>query len=118
VTAHLSLVNQNPNLSQRQLAAKTDVSLGKANYGQRALVEKGLVKLGNFGKNPNKRQCAYIVTPAGLGVETQITLAFLEREDAEFNALWQTSKPYAANWALPGRFLNGMHKCKTIAHFD
>ena len=60
----LRLLQANPTLSQRQLAEQLGVSLGKANYCLRALVEKGLVKLGNFSKNPNKRQYAY--PPAGL----------------------------------------------------
>lgn len=83
----LKLLQDNPGLSQRQLAAQMGVSLGKANYCLRALVEKGLVKLGNFGKNPNKRQYAYILTPAGLEEKTRITLAFLRRKEAEFEAI-------------------------------
>lgn len=85
----LKLLQDNPGLSQRQLAAKMGVSLGKANYCLRALVEKGLVKLGNFGKNPNKRQYAYILTPAGLEEKTRITLGFLKRKEAEFEAIRQ-----------------------------
>jgi EPS-associated MarR family transcriptional regulator len=83
----LKLLQANPELSQRQLAAHMGVSLGKANYCLRALVEKGLVKLGNFGKNPNKRQYAYLLTPAGLEEKTRITLAFLRRKEAEFEAI-------------------------------
>lgn len=83
----LKLLQANPALSQRQLAAELGVSLGKANYCLRALVEKGLVKLGNFGKNPNKRQYAYVLTPAGMEEKTRITLAFLKRKEAEFNAI-------------------------------
>jgi EPS-associated MarR family transcriptional regulator len=83
----LKLLQANPGLSQRQLAAHMGVSLGKANYCLRALVEKGLVKLGNFGKNPNKRQYAYLLTPAGLEEKTRITLAFLRRKEAEFEAI-------------------------------
>ncbi len=83
----LKLLQANPSLSQRQLAAQLGVSLGKANYCLRALVEKGLVKLGNFGRNPNKRQYAYILTPAGLEEKTRITLAFLKRKEAEFQAI-------------------------------
>lgn len=83
----LKLLQDNPGLSQRQLAAKMGVSLGKANYCLRALVEKGLVKLGNFGKNPNKRHYAYILTPAGLEEKTRITLDFLKRKEAEFEAI-------------------------------
>lgn len=83
----LKLLQDKPGLSQRQLAAHMGVSLGKANYCLRALVEKGLVKLGNFGKNPNKRQYAYILTPAGLEEKTRITLSFLKRKEAEFEAI-------------------------------
>jgi MarR family transcriptional regulator, temperature-dependent positive regulator of motility len=83
----LKLLQANPSLSQRQLAAQMGVSLGKANYCLRALVEKGLVKLGNFSKNPNKRQYAYLLTPAGLEEKTRITLAFLKRKEAEFQAI-------------------------------
>ena len=83
----LKLLQANPSLSQRQLAAEMGVSLGKANYCLRALVEKGLVKLGNFSKNPNKRHYAYILTPAGLEEKTRITLAFLKRKEAEFAAI-------------------------------
>jgi EPS-associated MarR family transcriptional regulator len=83
----LKLLQANPSLSQRQLAAELGVSLGKANYCLRALVEKGLVKLGNFSKNPNKRQYAYVLTPAGLEEKTRITLGFLKRKEAEFEAI-------------------------------
>ena len=85
----LKILQANPGLSQRQLAAQMGVSLGKANYLLRALVEKGLVKLGNFGKNPNKRQYAYLLTPAGLEEKTRITLGFLKRKEAEFEAIRQ-----------------------------
>jgi len=83
----LKLLQANPSLSQRQLAAEMGVSLGKANYCLRALVEKGLVKLGNFSNSPNKRQYAYLLTPAGVEEKTRITLAFLKRKEAEFKAI-------------------------------
>jgi EPS-associated MarR family transcriptional regulator len=83
----LKLLQANPSLSQRQLAAEMGVSLGKANYCLRALVEKGLVKLGNFSKNPNKGKYAYILTPAGLEEKTRIALDFLKRKEAEFEAI-------------------------------
>jgi len=62
----LKHLQASPSLSQRQLAGQMGVSLGKANYCLRALVEKGLVKLGNFRKNQNKRQYAYLLIPSGL----------------------------------------------------
>ena len=63
------------------------VSLGKANYCLKALMEKGLVKLGNFRRNPDKREYAYLLTPAGLEEKTRITMSFLRRKVAEYEAL-------------------------------
>lgn len=83
----LKLLQANPALSQRQLAKQMGVSLGKANYCLRALIEKGLVKLANFSKNPDKRQYAYILTSSGLEEKTRITLAFLKRKQDEFEAI-------------------------------
>src|SRR5512143_2832953 len=83
----LKLLQADPTLSQRQLAVEMGVSLGKANYCLRALVEKGLVKLGSFSKNPNKRQYAYLLTPAGLEEKTRIALAFLKHKEAEFETI-------------------------------
>ena len=83
----LTHLQANPSLSQRQLAGQMGVSLGKANYCLRALVEKGLVKLGNFHKNQNKRQYAYLLTPAGVEEKTRIAQAFLKRKEAEFESI-------------------------------
>mgnify|MGYP001571284404 CR=1 FL=1 len=83
----LKLLDAKPQMSQRDLAQAMGVSLGKANYCLKALMEKGHVKLANFRKNPSKRQYAYLLTPAGLEEKTRITLAFLRRKVAEYEAL-------------------------------
>ena len=83
----LKLLQDQPQTSQRDLAQAMGVSLGKANYCLKALMDKGLVKLENFRKNPNKRQYAYLLTVAGLEEKTRITLAFLRRKVAEYEAL-------------------------------
>ena len=82
----LKLLQDQPQLSQRDLAQAMGVSLGKANYCLKALMDKGLVKFGNFRKNPDKRQYAYLLTPAGLEEKTRITMAFLRRKVAEYEA--------------------------------
>jgi EPS-associated MarR family transcriptional regulator len=76
-------------MNQRDFARLTGVSLGQVNYVMQALREKGLVKLENFSKNPNKFQYTYILTPQGLLEKTQLTLNFLQRKRAEFEALKQ-----------------------------
>src|SRR3972149_1752553 len=83
----LKLLQDQPQMSQRDLARAMGVSLGKANYCLKALMEKGLVKLGNFRRNPDKREYAYLLTPAGGQEKTRITMAFLRRKVAEYEAL-------------------------------
>ena len=83
----LKLLQDEPQMSQRDLAQAMGVSLGKANYCLKALMDKGLVKFGNFRKNPDKRQYAYLLTPAGMEEKTRITMAFLRRKVAEYEAL-------------------------------
>ncbi len=83
----LKLLHEQPQLSQRELAQAMGVSLGKANYCLRALMEKGHVKLQNFRNNPDKRQYAYLLTKAGAREKTHITLAFLRRKMAEYELL-------------------------------
>ena len=83
----LKLLHDQPQLSQRELAQAMGVSLGKANYCIKALIEKGLVKFGNFRKNPDKRQYAYLLTPAGLEEKTCITMVFLRRKVVEYETL-------------------------------
>ena len=83
----LKLLQEQPQLSQRDLAQAMGVSLGKANYCLNALMEKGLVKLGRFRANPDKRHYAYLLTPAGMKEKTRITMAFLRRKVEEYEAL-------------------------------
>ena len=83
----LKLLDAQPQMSQRDLAQAMGVSLGKANYCLNALMEKGLVKLERFRANPDKRQYAYLLTPAGMKEKTRITMAFLRNKVAEYEAL-------------------------------
>jgi len=85
----MQLIQDYPNMNQRDLARLSGVSLGQVNYVMQALREKGLVKLENFSKSPNKLQYAYLLTPQGLLEKTQLTVNFLQRKRAEFEALKQ-----------------------------
>ena len=83
----LKLLQDQPQMSQRDLAQAMGVSLGKANYCLKALTEKGLVKLDRFRASPDKRQYAYLLTPAGLREKTRITMEFLRNKVSEYEAL-------------------------------
>jgi EPS-associated MarR family transcriptional regulator len=83
----LKLLEENPTLSQRQLADRLGISLGKVNYCLKALKEKGLVKWGNFSNNPNKLQYMHLLTPKGISQKLSLTIHFLERKQAEYEQL-------------------------------
>ena len=85
----MQIIQNHPETNQRDLARLTGVSLGQVNYVMQDLREKGLVKLENFSKNPNKLQYAFLLTPKGLLEKTQLTVNFLQRKRAEFEALKQ-----------------------------
>ena len=83
----LDALQQNPDLTQRQLAALMGVSLGKANYVLRALVDKGLVKAERFNNSQDKLAYAYLLTPQGLAQKAALTRSYLQRKTAEYEAL-------------------------------
>jgi EPS-associated MarR family transcriptional regulator len=83
----LRLLHQNPELTQRELGERVDISLGAVNYSLRALIERGLVKVGNFSRNPNKLGYAYVLTPTGIAEKTLLTSRFLKRKVEEYEAL-------------------------------
>ncbi len=85
----LRLLDDNPELSQRELAEALGISLGSAHYLLRALIDRGFIKLSNFTASKDKRRYAYILTPRGLSEKAAITQRFLARKLAEYEALKQ-----------------------------
>ncbi|MDD2748531.1 MarR family EPS-associated transcriptional regulator [Acidithiobacillus sp.] len=83
----LKLLTEHPEMTQRELAATMGISLGKTNYCLKALVDKGLVKMGNFRNNPDKGVYAYLLTPEGVQEKARVTVRFLHRKMAEYDAL-------------------------------
>lgn len=88
--AHLKvmrLIEANPELSQRELAKDLGISLGKANYCLKALLEKGWIKARNFKNSKNKIAYSYLLTSSGIDQKAKLTLRFLERKRAEYELL-------------------------------
>ena len=83
----LRKINLNPKTSQRELANELGFSLGKLNYLLNALLEKGLVKINNFKKNPKKTNYLYLLTKKGFLEKTKLTLHFMERKMSEYDEL-------------------------------
>ena len=70
----LRKIQKNPKSTQRELANELGFSLGKLNYCLRALKAKGLVKIENFKRNPNKINYIYVLTPKGITAKTKLTI--------------------------------------------
>lgn len=83
----LNILEQKPDLTQRQLAEALGVSLGKTHYLIKSLIDVGWVKLDNFQRSDNKWGYAYLLTPMGLVEKTAITARFLARKQQEYSDL-------------------------------
>lgn len=83
----LRLLDESPLRTQRQMAYELGMSLGKANYLLRALLDKGFVKVQNFRKSGNKLGYVYLLTPEGAAAKAELTRHFLERKRVEYDAL-------------------------------
>tara|TARA_B100001027_G_C16015517_1_gene218811 strand:+ start:74 stop:376 length:303 start_codon:yes stop_codon:yes gene_type:complete len=83
----LRKIKNNPETTQRELAKDLGFSLGKLNYCLNALKNKGLVKISNFNKNPNKIGYIYVLTPNGIKKKTELTLNFMKRKMKEYDDL-------------------------------
>lgn len=81
------MLQDNPEMSQRELAEAIGVSVGGIHYVLKALVEKGLVKIGNFTAAEDKRRYAYILTPKGIARKAHLTRVFLAKKMQEYEAL-------------------------------
>ena len=83
----LKILEQQPDLTQRQLAEELGVSLGKTHYLVKSLIDVGWVKLDNFQRSNSKWGYAYILTPKGMVEKAAITARFLIRKQREHNEL-------------------------------
>ena len=83
----MRLLEQHPNITQRELAEQLGVSLGKANYCIKALMDKGWVKIQNFQDSRRKLAYAYLLTPQGMIEKSAITVRFLQNKMDEYERL-------------------------------
>ena len=83
----LRKINKKPQSTQRELAEELGFSLGKLNYCLNALRIKGLIKIRNFKKNPDKINYIYVLTPKGIAEKTKLTINFMKRKMKEYDEL-------------------------------
>ncbi|MDE2427352.1 MAG: MarR family EPS-associated transcriptional regulator [Burkholderiales bacterium] len=83
----MRLLQDNPDMTQRELAEKLGISLGALNYCLRGLMSKGLIKMKNFANSKNKFGYVYILTPAGITEKAALAQRFLQRKMTEYESL-------------------------------
>ncbi|WP_342366242.1 MarR family EPS-associated transcriptional regulator [Allopusillimonas ginsengisoli] len=83
----LRLLEENPDMSQRELSRRLGISLGKTNYCLKELLRGGLIKIQNFKNSHNKLAYAYLLTPAGVSTKAELTLRFLKIKVGEYKTL-------------------------------
>ena len=83
----LRKIGQKPRSSQRELAEELGFILGKLNYCLKALKGKGLLKIKNFSKNPDKINYLYVLTPKGMTEKAKLTINFMKKKMEEYDEL-------------------------------
>ena len=83
----LRRIEENPDITQRELAQDLGVSLGKVNYCLKALIDKGFIKARNFRNAKKKSAYLYKLTPKGIEAKAKISVAFLQRKMNEYEQL-------------------------------
>ena len=83
----LKILSKDPNLTQRKMAKKMGISLGKVNYCLSELAKKGFIKINRFKSSSNKIRYIYILTPRGLEERARLTLSFLRRKTLEYEEI-------------------------------
>ena len=83
----LKSLEQDANLTQRQLSKELGISLGKVNYCLQSLIQKGFIKINNFKNSKHKIQYSYLLTPKGVAEKTKLTISFLKVRTKEYEEL-------------------------------
>jgi EPS-associated MarR family transcriptional regulator len=83
----LDALNRREISSQRQLADHSGISLGQVNYILKSLLEKGLVKVNNFRKNPKKIGYVYLLTPKGIEAKSRLAVRFVINKIREYDGI-------------------------------
>lgn len=87
----LKIIGVEPQITQRELADRLGISVGKVNYLVKALASKGLIKLGNLqhtqGVEAKLKKVTYLLTPKGIRERISLTRQYLARMEEEYEAL-------------------------------
>jgi EPS-associated MarR family transcriptional regulator len=83
----LKILTQESTLTQRDMAKKMGISLGKVNYYLSELAKKGLIKIIHLKNGKKRGLYAYIITQKGMGERARLTVNFLKRKISEYEEI-------------------------------
>jgi EPS-associated MarR family transcriptional regulator len=83
----LKVLSQDATLTQREMAGKMGISLGKVNYCLSELARKGFIKIKRFKDSQNKLQYLYHLTARGLEAKAGLTISFLKQKMSEYSEI-------------------------------
>ena len=83
----LRILEEKPDITQREIAQKLGISTSGLNYALNALIDKGWVKVHNFSESNNKLGYAYFLTPSGISEKVTLTSRFLQRKLQEYEEM-------------------------------
>ena len=81
------IINENPQMTTREIAQKVGISNGSTYYLLTSLIDMGFVKLSNFKDSSQKIKYSYFLTPKGIREKSLVTNKFLERKKQEYELL-------------------------------
>ena len=81
------IINENTQISTREIAQKVGISNGSAYYLLTSLIDMGFIKLSNFKDSSQKIKYSYLLTPKGIREKSLITSKFLVRKKQEYELL-------------------------------
>jgi len=108
------MLQDNPDMTQREIAEKLGVSTSGLNYCLNALIDRGYLKVQNFSQSKNKFGYIYVLTPQGIAEKAQLTSRFLRRKIAEYDALRAEIESLHTNYTL--NITRSICKAKVIKH--
>ncbi len=83
----LRILQDSPDMTQREIAEKLGISTSGLNYCLKALINKGWVKVQNFSESKNKFGYIYVLTPKGIAEKALLAGRFLRRKMTEYEFL-------------------------------
>jgi EPS-associated MarR family transcriptional regulator len=83
----MRLVEEKPEITQRDVARELGVSLGKANYCVQALIRKGWVRAVAVKNTQQKAAYSYTLTRVGRQQKSRLTLRFVANKMREYEGL-------------------------------